>query len=345
MSNLVTIIIAVLVFGLIVIIHEGGHFTVAKLCKIKVNEFSIGMGPKILSRKKGETAYSLRLLPIGGFVSMEGEDAESDDPNAFFKKPVYQRIAVVVAGAIMNIVLGFAVIVIATCLNGDIATRTVHSFRIDNAPSKLSGLAVGDEIININGRHIFTDSDIKYELLNDSDGIFEMTVKRNGEKVKLNNVQLKIAKNDDGTQKLEVDFYIDQESKNIFNTIGYSACETVSTARLIYISLFDMLTGKYGINDLSGPVGVVGAIGEVTSYGVPSLLYFIALITINIGIFNLLPLPALDGGRLIFLIIEAIRRKPINPKYEGMVHAIGLLLLLALMLFVSINDIFKIFKG
>lgn len=344
MSTLVTILIAVLVFGAIVLIHEAGHFTVAKLCKIKVNEFSIGMGPKIISKKLGETAYSIRLLPIGGFVSMEGEDVESSDEGAFCKKPVYQRIAVVVAGALMNILLGFAVIVVAASTGSKLLTRTVGGFKLDNAPSMVSGLMEGDEIININGRHIFTDSDIKYELLNDADGVFTMVVKRNGEKLSIDNIKFQITKNEDGTQSLLFDFYVNDEAKTVLNVLDYSVRETLSTARLVYISLFDLIMGKYGVNDLSGPVGVVGAIGKASRYGLSTLLYFISLITINIGIFNLLPLPALDGGRLVFLLIEAVRRKPINPKYEGMVHAIGLALLMLLMLVVSAGDIIKLFK-
>lgn len=336
------VIIAIIVFGVIIAIHEFGHFIVAKLCNIRVNEFAIGMGPALIKRRKGETLYALRAIPIGGYVKMEGEDESSDDDRAFNKKPVYQRMLVVVAGAVMNILLGFIIILIATLMSDGISTTVIASFN-ENATSHESGLKVDDKILKINGRRMFVDADIVYELLNDEDGITQILVERNGEKVNLDNVKFDIEKNEDGTQSINFDFMVYGQKKTFTNVVKFTADKTVSTARIIWLTLTDLLKGKYGINDLSGPIGVVDAIGQASSMGLLQLLALASFITINVGIFNLLPIPALDGGRIVFLIIEGIRRKPIKPEYEGYVHFIGLALLLLLMVIVSISDVVKLF--
>ena len=336
------VIIAIIVFGVIIAIHEFGHFAVAKLCNIRVNEFAIGMGPALIKRRKGETLYAVRAIPIGGYVKMEGEDESSEDERAFNKKPVYQRILVVVAGAVMNLLLGFIIIFIATLMSKGISTTVIANFN-ENATSHESGLQVDDKILKINGRRIFVDADIVFELLNDEDGITQMVVERSGEKVHLNDVKFDIEKNEDGTQSINFDFMVYGQQKSFANIVKFTANKTVSTARIIWITLNDLIKGKYGINDLSGPIGVVDAIGQASSMGLVELLALASFITINVGIFNLLPIPALDGGRIVFLIIEGIRRKPIKPEYEGYVHFIGLALLLLLMLVVSISDIVKLF--
>ncbi|NMB30282.1 MAG: peptidase [Clostridiales bacterium] len=336
------VIIAIIVFGVIIAIHEFGHFTVAKLCNIRVNEFAIGMGPAIIKRRKGATLYAVRVIPIGGYVKMEGEDESSEDDRAFNKKPVYQRILVVVAGAVMNLLLGFIIIFVATLMSKGISTTVIASFN-ENAASHESGLQVNDKILKINGRRIFVDADIVFELLNDEDGITQMVVERNGDKIHLNDVKFDIEKNEDGTQSINFDFMVYGQKKNFTNIMKFTANKTVSTARIIWITLTDLIKGKYGINDLSGPIGVVDAIGQASSMGLVELLALASFITINVGIFNLLPIPALDGGRIVFLVIEGIRRKPIKPEYEGYVHFIGLALLLILMLVVSVSDIVKLF--
>lgn len=337
------VIIAIIVFGVIIAIHEFGHFAVAKLCNIRVNEFAIGMGPALIKRRKGETLYAVRAIPIGGYVKMEGEDESSDDDRAFNNKPVYQRILVVVAGAVMNLLLGFIIILIATLMSKGISTTVIANFN-ENATSQESGLQVDDKILKINGRRVFVDADIVFELLNDEDGITQMVVERSGEKIQLNDVKFDIEKNEDGTQSINFDFMVYGQEKTFTNVMKFTANKTVSTARIIWITLTDLIKGKYGINDLSGPIGVVDAIGQASSMGLVELLALASFITINVGIFNLLPIPALDGGRIVFLIIEGIRRKPIKPEYEGYVHFIGLALLLILMLVVSVSDIVKLFR-
>lgn len=348
------IIVAILVFGLIIMIHEAGHFAAAKACGVKVNEFSIGMGPKIFSRQKGETRYSIGLIPAGGYVSMEGEDESSRDPRAFNRKPVWQRLVIICAGAFMNLVLGFVILIIVTSCSDAITTTKVGGFLIEDAPSNLSGLEAGDEIVRVNGLRVFCDTDISYQFQLDEDRTFEMDVIRGGQLVTLPAVHFDGIAADDGTSGLIIDFYVVGEKVTPLTVISYSSRKFVSVARMIWLTLFDLLRGHYSINDLSGPVGIVGAIGEVvgeTAKGVAfgemllDLMSFVVFITINVGIFNLLPIPALDGARAFFLLIELIRRKPINPEREGLIHFVGFMLLIGLMLIVTVFDVLKLFKG
>ena len=341
-------LVAILFFGLLISIHELGHFSFAKLFKVKVNEFSLGMGPAVFKKKKGETLYALRLLPIGGYVSMEGEDEESQDENAFNRKKVWQKIIIVAAGAIMNLILG--VVIVATVLSMEdlIGTNKILEFH-EGAISQQTGLKVGDEFLEIDGHRVFSDTDISFLMGRSDDGVFDMTVLRDGEKVELKDVTFKTEKDGKYTF-ITYDFVILGEETNFFNVLENSFRRSASIARLVWLSFFDLITGRYGLTDLSGPVGTVNVIADAAAGAVESkdglitALTMMAFISINIGIFNLIPLPALDGGRLFFLIIEGIRRKPINPKYEGYVHGAGLALLLLLMLVVTFNDIVTLIK-
>ncbi len=351
-----SIIISLLVFGVIIAIHEFGHFIVAKLCGIRVNKFAIGMGPVIFKKQGKETEYSLRLLPVGGFCAMEGEDADSNDPRAFSRKSVPKRMAVVVAGAVMNIILCFILIFITTLLYQDVVTTTIAGFtytedaetgeRVSTSTSETCGLQVGDTIISIDGMRILTDTDLSYKLQSTEADTMTVVVKRDGERVTLENVSFY-----NTATEGRLDFYVHAEKCNPLNVIQYSALNTISKGRLIWISLVDLVTGKYGFHDLSGPVGIIGTIGEAASIGetirekMISVLSLASFITINVGIFNLLPIPALDGCRLVFLLIEGIRRKPINPEHEGMVHFIGIALLMLLMLAVTFQDILRMIQG
>lgn len=359
-----SIIIAILVFGAIIAIHEAGHFAAAKLSGVRVNEFALGMGPAIIKFKKGETTYALRLLPIGGFCSMEGEDESSEDERAFGNKPVWKRIIIVAAGAVMNLILGFILLICMVSSDDAITSTTIHSFTprsevlgqeitdgVDEAMSHQTGLEVGDKIVEINGMHIFTATDISYQFQNDEDGVFEMVVERGGQKVKLPEVTF-----DKPENTLYIDFIVVGERITAPSVMKEACGQFATYSRLIWISFGDLVTGKYKLNDLSGPVGIVDVIGDVVDsqrdeetnkidwsalWG--QVLNIAAFITINVGIFNLIPFPALDGGRLVFLIIEAIRRKKIPPEKEGMVHLIGLGLLMLLMVVITFNDIIKLF--
>ncbi|MCD7775428.1 MAG: RIP metalloprotease RseP [Clostridiales bacterium] len=349
-SKVWPVLVAILFFGLIIAIHELGHFVSAKIFHVKVNEFSLGMGPAIFKRKKGDTQYSLRCLPIGGFVSMEGEDETSDDEGAFCKKKPYQKFIITAAGAIMNLILGFIFVIILTCMDDLIGTTQIHSF-YDNATSASYGLQEGDIIKKINGTRIFSSRDISYSMLRDEDGIYDFVVERDGETVEIDDVHFETETDEDGQTTIIYDFIIVGVEKTPLNVITTAAKDTVSIARLIWLTLFDLVTGHYGINDLSGPVGTVSMIAEVTSEaasagtGFDTIVYIMALITINIGVFNLLPIPALDGGRLFFIIIEGIRRKPIPAKYEGRIHAVGLALLMLFMVVITFNDIKNLITG
>lgn len=347
--NIITILAAILCFGIIIIIHEAGHFFVAKKSGIRVLEFSIGMGPAIISKKRGETKYSWRLLPIGGYCAMEGEDADSRDPRAFRKQAVWKRMLVTVAGAVMNLILGFVLIVIVTCMDSAITTTTIADFHEDENGNSISTssqwLQKDDRFVEINGLSIYTANDISYALQNDDCDSFTVVVEREGQLVTLENVEFLDTK----TQGL-LDFYVYGQKKTFKNVTSYCFRNFATTARLIWISFFDLISGKYGFHDLSGVVGIIDATQEVVAMReslhdkVLTLLDLMSFITINVGIFNLIPFPALDGGRMVFLIIEAIRRKPIPAKVEGTIHFAGLALLMLLMVAITFQDIFKIFQ-
>ncbi len=346
-SSLWPYLLAIFLFGLLIAIHEFGHFSFAKLFKVKVNEFALGMGPKIISRKKGETAYSLRLLPIGGFVSMEGEDEDSQDERAFNKKPPYQRFIIVAAGAILNLILG--VIVVGICLSCSdlVGTRVVHSFFPD-ATSEASGLQAGDEIIEINNTPVYSYKGIAFNLVRDTDNKINMVVRRDGEKVELKGVIFQQFEYE-GRQYISQDFILVGEEPTISNVLKNAFLDSASIVQMVRLSVVDIFTGKYGMKDISGPIGTISAIAQSTAEPeafkdkILTALNFLSMITINVGVFNLLPLPALDGGRLFFIFIEMIRRKPIPADKEGKVHTVGLVLLLILMAVITVSDIIKQF--
>ncbi len=337
------ILIAIIAFGLLITIHEFGHFIVAKKCGIKVNQFAIGFGPAIWKKQKGETEYSVRIFPLGGFCAMEGEDENSDDERAFGNKPVWKRILVVLAGSFNNLLLGLILFIIITAMEPTHATTTIAKFT-ENSISHSTGLEVGDTITSVNGSRVFVSSDIVYELLRDHDGVFEMTVTRNGEKVNLPNVTFELEEKEDYDYKVfKQDFYVSSEKTTFLTSITHGTKTTISYGRIVYKSLFDLLRGRFKVSDMSGPVGVVQAIGDATSEGFDDLLFLIAFISINLGLFNLLPFPGLDGGRFWFLAAEGITRKKIPTKYEAYINLAGLALLMLLSLVITYSDITKIF--
>lgn len=346
-SNVWPYILAIFLFGVIIAIHEFGHFGFAKLFKVKVNEFALGMGPKILKKQKGETLYSLRLFPIGGFCSMEGEDEESTAEGAFNNKPAWQRFIIIAAGAVLNLLLGIVVVGICLSCSELVGTRTVHSF-VDGAVSAQTGLQAGDEIIKINNSRVYSSRGISYNMVRDTDNKLDITVIRNGKKTELKDVEFEQFEYE-GKLYIQQDFIIVGEEPTVWNVLKNAFTESASIVQMVRLSLVDLVTGKYGLRDVSGPIGTISAIAESTnapeqlSDKLLTALNFLSMITINVGVFNLLPLPALDGGRLFFLLIEMIRRKPIPPKKEGLVHAVGLVLLLAFMVVVSISDVIKQF--
>ncbi len=332
-------LVAILLFVFMIFIHEFGHFIAAKLMGVRVNEFAIGFGPTLLKKQGKETLYAVRAVPFGGFCAMEGEDEDSSDGKAFCNKKPWRRLIIIVAGAFMNLVFGLILVMCTLAPADRYITTKVHSFHTENAVSQQSGLMAGDEIIEINGRSIYSVNDLSYCLSNVSGDTLKMTVEREGKEVPLN-VKFN-AETIEGINYVDIDFYLDTEDKTVGSFIRQSFTRTVSYAKVVWFSLIDLVTGKYGISAMSGPVGVTSAISEVAKRGIMDLLPLIALITINLGVFNLLPIPALDGGRAFFLIIEMIIRRPIPKKFEGVVHAVGLILLLGFMAFITLNDIWK----
>ena len=338
-----SIVIAILLFGFMIFFHELGHFATAKWSGVKVNEFSIGMGPKVISKTFGETAYSLRLLPIGGFVAMEGEDEESDDERSFMSCPVWKRIIITSAGAIMNLILGFAVVFVLTCGQQLIGTTTVATFA-ENA-SSADYLMVDDVILAVNGEKSGCDYDIIYSLIRDTDGKVSMDVLRNGEKLHLDEVVFDMQEVGEA-KSIILDFSIYGEEPNIFGRISYAFRWTWSLVKLVWHSLGDIISGEFGISQLSGPIGVTDTISDaVASTNYKGILLILAVVTVNLGVFNLLPLPALDGGRIFFMIIELFRGKPINQKVESIIHTVGMALLFLLMIIVAYNDIARLITG
>ena len=341
-------IIGILLFELIVFVHEGGHFISAKLSGVKVNEFALGMGPKLIHFKKGETTYSLRLFPIGGFCSMEGEDGESDDSRAFGNKPVWKRMIIVVAGAIMNILLGFILMIITFSPSEYFASTTIAVFT-DYATSS-EQLMVGDQIKSINGYGINTSMDLSFALATAKSPELDVDIIRNGERLSFTGVKLPTKQTEDGKSILMMDFKVQGVKKDFGTLMKESFFSTISTIKMVWASLFGIVTGQFSLNEVSGPVGMTSAISKATAVGLASsfwdglnnLIYVMTIITVNLGVVNLLPLPALDGGRLVFLIIEAIRRKPVKPEHEGYVHAVGMLLLFVFMIIISIKDVIQL---
>lgn len=347
-----TILIAILFFGIIVMLHEFGHFSFAKLFKVKVNEFSMGMGPKLVSRKKGDTTYSWRLFPIGGFVSMEGEDEQSDDERAFSNQACWKRIIIVIAGAVVNVLLGLVIVGCILAVNSEklSATNYVNYFNVpvsadSNEVKKVNefeGLKAGDKFKKIDGKNVFYYEDIYYLASRDFDGDGEFTavVEREGKSIVVNGVKNDVLRN-------LIIVGVETTPGTIFKD---TFKQSFSICRMVYLSLFDMITGKYSIKDVSGPIGVVDVVSQTAEASkeaadYTALFKMMALITINIGLFNLLPIPALDGGRLIFLLIELILRKPVNPKYEAIIHGVGMALLLAFMVFICFKDIWVLVTG
>lgn len=343
MNLIVTILLAILIFGVIIMIHELGHFLTAKAVGIRVPEFSIGMGPQLYHFTKGETKYTLRLFPIGGYVAMEGEGEESSDDRAFCNKKPWQKILVIAAGATMNLILGFLIMLGIVCSRPVVSSTQISYFD----PSAVSSeqLQLGDEILKINDYKVHTANDLIYAFLDVGTDPVQITVRRDGEVITLEDVPFAYEEVE-GQTIVQLDFKVAGKEKTPLLVLKESWYMTTGVVKEVWVSFGKLITGQFQMNQLAGPVGVTQMIGEVASTrDYSSIFLMTAFITINIGVFNLLPLPALDGGRLMFLLLELLRGKPVQAKYEGYVHAAGLFLLMGLMLFVTFNDIIRLIKG
>ena len=366
MSFLITLIAALFVFSAVIAIHEFGHFTVAKLCGIQVNEFSIGMGPAIWKKIHKGTQYSLRALPVGGYVALEGEEspesqqaeAAREDPalenpippeqrtgKSLNEAPVWQRMLVMAAGAFMNFVLGFVVLLILILAQeGPITSKTIYAIQ-DGALCGQTGLQAGDEVVAVNGRRCFVANDMIYELVRTEQYRADFTVKRNGQTVELPDVQFDTWQDEDGQTHMSLGFTVYGIEKTPLSVLKEAGNSVLYYGRIVFTSLLDLLKGRESINNLSGPVGIVSAIGQAASYGWKDLLQLLVLITINLGIFNLLPFPALDGGKVVFLAIEGITGHAVPEKLQGSLTVAAFALLFGLMIFATYNDIIRLITG
>ncbi len=335
---MLTLVSSIFVFFMVILFHEFGHFIVAKAAGIKVKEFSIGMGPRLFQRKKGETKYSIRILPVGGYCSMEGEDEKSDDPRSFNNAPTLSKIAVVVAGSIMNLILALIVLSIVS-YNVGVPTTTVEEVVADS-PAEEAGIKSGDVILNINDVDIDSWQDILNEVGNSKpEEMMHVKVLRENKIIEFN---LKPTISEDNRVIIGIAPVIDRSIKS--SIIG-GIKETGAMLKIMFNFIQTIFKGGVSARDLSGPVGIIYSIGEAAKYGLVNLLYLMGFISVNLGVFNLLPIPALDGSRIVFLIIELIRGKPIDPEKEGYVHFVGFILLMLLMITVTYFDInrFNIF--
>lgn len=349
------IIIAIIIFGILIAIHEFGHFTAAKLCGVKVEEFAIGMGPALFKKQKGETVYALRILPIGGFCAMAGEDEESDDPRAFTNQGFWKKFIILCAGSFMNLVLGIVLILIMYAGAQAFVTPTIDHF-MDGCPYEgTEAMQAGDTFYSIDGQRIYLVSDVSSFLMR-GDGVYDIVMLRDGEKVELKDFAL--------TTKTYAEYandgpkygFVFGYTEATFGTkLEYTWNTTLEFSRLVWLGLGDLINGKVGLKDMSGPVGIVDMMNEVgqqaesTKAAADNLLYISAFIAVNLAIMNMLPIPALDGGRvflmIVTVIIEAVSHKKLDPKYEGYIHLGGMVLLLGLMALVMYNDIAKLITG
>ena len=335
---MITLISSLLVFLLVVMLHEFGHFSIAKLSGIKVNEFSIGMGPKIYQKQKGETFYSLRALPVGGYVAMEGEEDNSHDPRAFNNVSIVKRMAVVLAGAFMNFVLAFIAFTLIFSIVG-YGSSEIEKV-ISNSPADKAGIQSGDLIIKINENKVKDIYDINSIISKNQKEEMDFQINREG-----NILNLKIKPEYSVENQIYLIGITSKLDHSILKSISLGANRTLEMSKLILKSIKMMFSGSFKMEYLSGPVGVVQLIGSESSKGFLNFLQILGLISVNLGVFNLLPIPALDGGKFLFLLIEALRGKPIDEKIEQGLSLIGISLLFSLMIYVTIfNDIGRLFN-
>ncbi|MBQ8351806.1 MAG: site-2 protease family protein [Clostridia bacterium] len=349
--NILYWLVAILLFCVLILIHELGHYIAARIFHVKIYEFSIGMGPKMLTytSKKTGIKYSIGVFLFGGYVSMAGEDEESDDPDALPKKPAWQRFIITAAGATMNLLLGFLLILAIVIASANLPSNTIAQYPDDAwfeknelTSSAEYGLQAGDTILAINGTRVHTGFDMNYEITHDGAEDCAVTVLRDGKELTLT-VRFPSSVTD-GVAFGITDFYTGVDEKNIGNVLRHTFYRSTTTVKMIWESVVDLFRGRYGMEAVSGPVGVAGAISQAAARDLWQTVMLMAVISINLGLFNLFPIPALDGGRLVFILFEMIFRRPVPAKYEGLVHFIGFVLLMGLMVLVLFKDIITLFS-
>lgn len=349
------ILIVFLIFGVIIMIHEYGHFIAAKKCGVFVEEFAIGMGPKLWGKEKNKTLYSIRLFPIGGYCKMKDEDTKSTDKDSFGNATKLKKFIILFAGAFMNFLLAIVIFVSIAFFSSN-ATTTIKSVD-ESLPAYSAGIKAGDEIYKINGKRIRIFQDITFSLFRNGDKPLDIIIKRNGEKIKIN-VMPELKNNTyliGITPEVKSAFLGDKiegiKKATFFDTLYNGYWNMIFTIKATIVGVVELFTGKANLNEVVGPIGLVPEINktyqEASKFGLASviltMLNLTALFSANIGVMNLLPLPALDGGRILFLLIEIIRGKPIPEEKEGMIHFIGFIILLGFGILVAFKDILNIF--
>ena len=351
---MVYILAAILVFGVLIAVHELGHFMAAKACGVRVNEFSIGMGPALWKKQKGETQYSLRLFPVGGFCAMEGEEEDSDDPTALNNQGFWAKLLIFAAGAAMNFIAGLLIILVLYADAQAFYVPVVAGFA-DGCPlESADGLQEGDRLLRIDGEKVYVYSDISLLMGLNKTGAFDLQIERNGEVITLRDFTMERREYTDQNGKAYTGYglYFGAEEATLGRKLSYSWNNAMDFARLVRLSLQMLVTGQAGVKDLSGPVGIVSTMTQVgeqaatTRAAVENIAYLAALVAVNLAVMNLLPLPALDGGKIFFLVVNAVSmqlfKKQIPAKYENYIHFAGLILLLALMAVITFSDVWKL---
>jgi regulator of sigma E protease len=345
-SNLAGILMALFAFGLLIMVHELGHMVAAKRSGVKVEEFWIGMGPQLWAHEFGETKYCLRLLPIGGACVMEGENGEEEgtaSERSFAKASRPRRLVILAAGVVMNFITGFVILLFLMpgAQDGRMVVPTLDGFYEGFQHEGADGLMAGDTFLEIDGYRIHQRSDVDTAIQRGAaDGEFDILVRRNGEKVLISDLKMRPDVEVDGRMLYGLRFATAEITLPLRMQTAF--WESVNLARVIWDSLHDLVTGEVGMDQLSGPIGVTGVMAQTAQISLRSFWYLVAFISINLGVMNLLPIPALDGGRILFLAVEAVRGKPLSPKIEGYVNALGLVLLFGLMIYATGNDVFRL---
>ena len=352
-----SVLFAILLFSILIFIHEFGHFAAAKLSGVQVNEFSMFMGPALWKKQIGETLYSIRLIPIGGYCAIEGEDEDTDNPRSFQKAAWWKRLIILVAGAAMNFLMGVILMAVVYFPAQAVVEPVIDSFEAFATVDGEHGLQVGDRILEVDGEKIYVQSDFSLILSLNPGEYHDLVVRRGGQRVELPNLRMEKHEvtREDGTTQMLFGMNFTMKELRFFDKMEYAWRQCLDTVRLVRLSLQMLLSGQAGLSDMSGPVGIVQQMSTVAEASptmldaLLNMLYFGAFIAINLAVMNLLPIPALDGGRVVGVLIttavEAITRKKINPKYEGYLHGAGMIFLLGLMAVIMFKDIFVLFRG
>ena len=345
-----TLIYFILVLGIVVCIHEFGHYLFAKKAGIYVYEFSIGMGPKLFGwkRKNDETDYSIRLLPIGGYVRMAGEEVELDknipEEKRFQSKTWIQKVLTVIAGICFNFLLAIVIFFIVALISGAPTTTPVIEDVLKDYPISQSNLKSGDKIIALNGKKVYSEDHFLVVFQTLSGKKIKFTVEHNNGKTETVQVTPKLNKVD-GEEVYQYGFTLSNaKTHGILAALKYAFVKIVTLFHQMILIIFYLFTGKISLNSLAGPIGIFSLVGETAKTGILNLIFLIGYLSVNVGFINLLPIPAFDGGRLLFLVIEKITGKPVKPEVENWFHAIGFILLMILMLFITWNDIMRLFR-